>query len=54
MNCFLRTEDELVVGQEAVTENCLRHLKALSGEPPASTTAFIPANFGTLPPLSRA
>jgi hypothetical protein len=33
MNCFLTADtDELILGQEAVLENCLRTLQNISGE----------------------
>jgi hypothetical protein len=37
MNCFLTADtDELIVGQEAVLENCLHTLQKISGEAEAS------------------
>ena len=52
MNCFLTADtDELIVGQEAVLENCLRHLQKISGA--AAQRDVHEIDFPTLPPLTR-
>jgi hypothetical protein len=52
MNCFLKAEtDELIVGQEAVLENCLHTLQNISGQAEASDIKHL--QFPTLPPLTK-
>ncbi len=52
MNCFLTADtDELIVGQEAVLENCLHTLQKISGE--AETSDVKDLHFPTLPPLTQ-
>jgi len=52
MNCFLTADtDELIVGQEAVLENCLHTLQKISGEAEASDIKDL--QFPTLPPLTQ-
>ncbi len=52
MNCFLTADtDELIVGQEAVLENCLHKLQKISGE--AEPVEITNRHFSTLPPLTQ-
>ena len=52
MNFFLTADtDELIVGQEAVLENCLHTLQKISGEAEARDVKDL--HFPTLPPLSQ-
>ncbi len=52
MNCFLTADtDELIVGQEAVLENCLHTLQKISGE--AEPVEITDLQFPTLPPLTQ-
>jgi hypothetical protein len=52
MNCFLTADtDELIIGQEAVLENCLHTLQKISGETEARDVRNL--QFPTLPPLTK-
>ncbi len=52
MNCFLTADtDELIIGQEAVLENCLQTLQKISGE--AEPVEITDLHFPTLPPLTQ-
>jgi hypothetical protein len=52
MTCFLSASgDEILVGDRAVRDNCLRVLRGISGSVPPSS-APDPQDFGALPPLA--
>ena len=58
MTCFFAGRDvegmeDLVVGQQAVMENCIQHLISVSGQA-TYTTEVASKNFGHLPPLTYA
>ncbi len=51
MVCFLSEDDEIVVGDGAILDNCLRVLRGISGSATAGD-APSPFDFPTLRPLT--